>query len=370
MPPATDTLHRPVRARTLFAYELQLLRGALALSFPRPTDWAMLLIVALLGVAFLHAQLLALAGAIRQWMPLAGLGAGLVSGIATTRFARRRLNEIAETGILLPEALDPVARRPYLGVHQLLALAVLASATGDVAWHARALPDFGYLAASLAGFAAGSAAAALPDTLLARLSAPGAAARPRASSHVALDYPAIVRQLQIRPLRPRLSPIGVAIGIGLITTLASVVAASVAGRMAGLAVETLLLGPAGWLLSRADDQLLRFARFAGVGVARGVGSHLILAPIACLVVAAGAALADPALAIAALAIGLIIVWVRTLMLLLATPHSRRVADVRVQVEIMVAVVLGYFLPPLGILVAIGRPIQFYHRSMQRRWDAI
>ncbi|OQW45677.1 MAG: hypothetical protein A4S16_00340 [Proteobacteria bacterium SG_bin6] len=370
MPPVATPLSRPVRARNLIGYEVRLLRGAIAQSFPRPTDWAMLLIVALVGVTFLHAQLPALAGAIRQWMPLAGLAIAAVIGFAASRFAWRRLDDIADGGILLAEALDPAARQSYLGVHQLLALAVLASATGDVAWHARALPDFGYLAASIAGYALGCWAAAMLDQLPPTRLPPAAMIDAKAPGGAALNYPGIVRQLQIRPLPLPWPPIGVAIGIGLVTALACTETARMAGLPAGLTVEILLLAPAAGLLSRTDDQLLRFGRFAGIGVARGLRSHLILATIACLTVAAGSALVQPPLAIAALGIGTLILWVRTLMLLLATLHPKRIAKLRVQLEITAAVLLGYVLPPLGLLVAIGRPVQLYRLSVRRRWDAI
>lgn len=370
MPPAAANIGRSYRARTLLAYDLLLLRGAFAQHFARPLDRVILFLLIVLGVYLLEAQLRAIGAGLDAWTPMAVLTAGLLAGMTTSLHVERRLAELVESAILLPEALTPRVRRGYALGHHLLGLMALSGMAAALARHAAGPPLLGSTVAAIAGYMTGGLGAAA----LMRWSRWYAwVDRPRpgtGAAHETLpsNFAGIVQQLQIRPLPPRLDPIVVALGAGAVIAAICLIAAEAIGLAAGLATEILLLGGTAIMLSRVDYRLLHFSRFAGIGVAACLFQHLALAAIACVAVSLFCAPLRPALTIASVVIGLAVLWLRGLMLLLYAQDAQKSADARVQLEMAAPIMLGLFFAPLGVVLAIGRLIHLYRRSMRCRWD--
>ena len=363
-------MSREVKTTNLLGYEIAIARGFISEGLEHSKDWLFLVFLCVIGTVFVYSQLAYAAGLIRGWLPLAGLASGAVPGFATWWPIRRRLSSFINTSVLWQEALTPRISITYALIYHALSVALIAGVTVYLAWASGFYPGPIYVAAVIFGYLGACSVCVLLTQAVVRFDR--RINKTRAATYVpsgpAGTYNQTVKWLQLTPFSKFATPTLSAIFVGLITGVATLATFYFAGVGSALVVETGLVSAICFLLTRIDYRLLHFSRFAGIPVVRCLAAHLTLGAIASVSIALACALFQPVLAAAALAVGIVVLWLRAILMLLYSLYPKRVAEFRLQFEVIVVVVAGFMFLPLGITIALARPVYLYRLSERCRWE--
>ncbi|HST37021.1 MAG TPA: hypothetical protein VLK25_10390 [Allosphingosinicella sp.] len=358
-------------ANRLIRYDATLFRRSLADAFQGKRDILLLLLLALIGFAWLRdqaasARTLALPPEAVWWAALAG-----PAGFGWQRLAGLRLAWLTEHSALAPAALDPPTRGFYLATaHLLVAAPCLAGAALLGTFAARLGTALGLAAAA---YALGAGLASITPAM--RKAAgrvepePGPAApSPRQGRRAVIEI--VLRRQVPGPGHPLVRAGLVLAGNFTLTLCAGWwgtdqpetlrFAAALAPSLA-----TLLLA------SRFDAAMLGFLPYAGYRPAF-IASAVSALPAASLAVAAMALLViGPTANIGALSI-LVLVHLGFILVGIARSwlypgRQKRAVDLQLQLEFAGLAAIAMLLPPLAVAAAGWRFLRFHRHCGARLW---
>lgn len=333
---------------------------------------------AIIGVAWLVQMLRAPAAPLELRLPTLLVAAATLAGFGTYRGAARRLHNFVEHSPLCFEALNPAGRRAY---HVLWQAGVALTVTMTAAFvHAR--DDSIGFGLGVAGFAAQLLGIAASWLLLKVWTSFSFVLSWRATSapkrHLEqrlgdTQWWSVIAQTQILHRRSGVAALAIIAGVGMV--VAASASTVLTENQSNAWISTGLLTTAGvLLLTRVDEQVVRFSAFAGTGALASAIAHWP-APMA---FAAGGAIilvlwgfwTGTDLLLQLLAVGLptaaalsivtVRVWQSRLMPLAS-------ADRALLVDAAACLMLGLLFWPLALAWAVLRLMQLYHRSRAATW---
>ena len=309
-----------------------------------------------------------------NWVPGAILVIMAVAAAGTMQAASSRLRDFVDGSALCADALDPPTRLTYKAVALTPVLIASLLVASVVEWDGRA-PSLWPLAVAAALFFG----AVIPGATTAigrlfrtrRVHATEAQRHNTTGTSVWSPHLAVIIAGHQTMMPAKTSTIFV---VPSVLALAVAVFAAVIARTAGNIAGVVALGVpalgALLLLTRVDDQLVRFTAFTGRGPLISAGDHLIVAGIFCVVVTpaelaltrmpSGDLLVILIVALAFASVAVARVWYyRT--------RSRRAANLAIQLDLSATALLGSAFPPLAAGWLVLRLTYLYRAARAATW---
>lgn len=322
----------------LFRYDRQIAINTARATFAKWRDRLIAATMLLAALASMRSWLADRSWTMAAW---AGLGAGVIVGLAAGRLIAARLAFHVSDGPLAADALRSATRRRYMIAWYAIGLAMLAAVTlvARPSLLIASLP--GYLIGALVGHGTGGFVAQGMATGNARF----------------------VRTIRSWLQRPRAGLVGAAILLASLPLPARSLGADALIAVAGIEAAILALA-----LTIVDDSIVRFMTIGGHGSRRIIAHQARGATLFVGVAAPVCFFAfSPILAGVVAAVSTAALLLMTLRILAYRLHGKRVADLLVSILAALCFQVAYSMPVILPLIAIAILWQLQRRAAAKTW---